>query len=84
MLDGSMATDRACMAGRHVLIVDDVCRSGATLRECAAACRRAGASSGAVLTVSKTWRFQRLPDAIRHPDLRRERELAAIEPYDAL
>jgi ComF family protein len=34
-----------CVAGRHVLVVDDTCTTGATLRACARALHQAGAAS---------------------------------------
>jgi hypothetical protein len=60
-IDGSMEADAAAFRGRGVLLVDDVCRSGATLHECARACHRAGAIRVTALAVSKTWEFQRIP-----------------------
>ncbi len=61
IIDGSMDADAAIMRGRSVLIVDDICRSGSTLHECARACFRASAESVAALAISKTWEFQRIP-----------------------
>ena len=61
-VDGSMAADPAAMRSRNVLLVDDVCRSGVTLHECARACRHAGAIRVNALAVSKTFEFQRIPE----------------------
>jgi hypothetical protein len=58
----SMTADLVAIRGRHVLIVDDVCRTGATLHECARACWHAGATRVTALAISKTWEFQRLPE----------------------
>lgn len=73
MLHKSMNGNGALFHGRHVLLVDDVCRSGATFHEAARACVQAGAASVAVLAVSKTFKFQRIPDHesahIRHSAL---------------
>jgi ComF family protein len=43
----------AAVAGRHVLLVDDIMTTGATVGECAACLRRAGAASVGVLTVAR-------------------------------
>jgi ComF family protein len=42
--------------GRHVLLVDDVMASGATLAACAEACLRGGASGASVLTLARAVR----------------------------
>lgn len=43
----------ADVAGRRIILVDDVVTSGATLSECAAALRRAGAESVTALTLAR-------------------------------
>jgi len=43
----------AGVRGRRVLLIDDVCTTGATLRECAAALRSAGAAEVVALTVAR-------------------------------
>ena len=43
----------AIQAGRHVLVVDDVLTTGATLRECARALHDGGARRVGVLTVAR-------------------------------
>ena len=47
------ATDPAALENAVVLLVDDVCTTGATLRECAVTLRRAGARSVLALAVAR-------------------------------
>jgi ComF family protein len=49
---GAFAAD-ACVRGRHVLIVDDVMTTGATLGECARACLGAGAARVDVFVLAR-------------------------------
>ena len=56
-LRGAFAVNRAEVAGREVLVVDDVYTTGATATECAQVLRRAGASSVYVATVARTMKF---------------------------
>jgi len=44
----------AGVSGRSILLVDDVCTTGATLSECAATLRAAGAREVAAVTVART------------------------------
>jgi len=46
-------TDPALVKGKHVLLVDDLHTTGATVKECARVLRRAGASRVEVLTVAR-------------------------------
>ena len=41
------------MKGKHVLLLDDLFTTGATVRECARVLRRAGARQVEVLTVAR-------------------------------
>lgn len=55
-LDGALAVPqarRARVAGRHVLLVDDVMTSGATLAAAAEACLAAGAADVSVVTLAR-------------------------------
>lgn len=61
LLDGSMEAETAALTGRSVLIVDDICKYGATFIEAARACREAGATSASVMALSKTYTCQRIP-----------------------
>ena len=54
-LDGAFASRRGPrLRGRHVLLVDDVTTTGATLRATAACLRQAGAASVVALTAART------------------------------
>jgi ComF family protein len=46
-------TDRAKIAGKNILLVDDVYTTGATLNECAKILTKAGAQKVAVLTLAR-------------------------------
>jgi len=46
-------TDPALVKGKHVLLVDDLYTTGATVKECARVLRRAGARRVEVLTVAR-------------------------------
>jgi ComF family protein len=48
-----VAKPKAAVAGRRVLVVDDVLTTGATLASCAGALKRAGARYVAVLTLAR-------------------------------
>jgi ComF family protein len=53
VLDAFRARDPAHIAGRHVLLVDDVMTTGATADACASALHRAGAAEVLVLTLGR-------------------------------
>ncbi len=50
---GAFACTDGAVNGRRVLLIDDVCTTGATLEACAVACRQAGAESVWALTVTR-------------------------------
>jgi predicted amidophosphoribosyltransferase len=47
---------RRSVAGKRVVIIDDVMTTGATVEECARVLKRAGASSIGVLTLARALR----------------------------
>lgn len=51
---GAFAADPGALAGRRVLLVDDVMTTGGTLEECAGALLRAGAAGVVVLVLART------------------------------
>ncbi len=61
LMDGSMEADSTLVTGKSVLIIDDICRYGATFIEAARACREAGATRVSVMALSKTYTCQRIP-----------------------
>jgi predicted amidophosphoribosyltransferase len=54
--------DPARVAGRRVLVLDDVCTTGATLRDAAAALRAAGAEVAGAVVLARAQRFG--PDVV--------------------
>lgn len=57
-LRGAFAvSDKATIAGRHVLLIDDILTTGATARSAAATLRRAGAASVRVATLARARRI---------------------------
>jgi pyrimidine operon attenuation protein/uracil phosphoribosyltransferase len=65
LLHGAMDARADIVRNRRVVLVDDVCYSGATLHESARACHSAGASLVTALVISKSFAFQHIPDAQR-------------------
>jgi predicted amidophosphoribosyltransferase len=49
---GRFRCDAAAVAGRHVILLDDVCTTGATLLDCSAAVREAGAEVEEALVIA--------------------------------
>lgn len=52
-LNGAFAADPALVRGQRVLLVDDVCTTGSTLRECAKTLRQSGAEAVDVLVLAR-------------------------------
>jgi predicted amidophosphoribosyltransferase len=56
-VEGAFAVRRpAAVAGRRLVIIDDVMTTGATVDECARVLKRAGAASVGVLTLARALR----------------------------
>ncbi len=49
----AFSANRELLHGKRVMIIDDVLTTGATLTECASACRQAGAAGVAALTLAR-------------------------------
>jgi ComF family protein len=74
---GAFAVTKACdMAGRNVLLVDDVFTTGTTVSECARILRRAGASKVYVATVARTLKTE-AQHAIREAETEARLSMAA-------
>ena len=53
-VDGAFRCDDLTVRGQHVLLIDDVCTTGATLDACAVALKMAGAAEVRGLTLART------------------------------
>lgn len=72
-------TDKSAVAGRHVILVDDVLTSGATMRECARILREAGALGVMGIALARTVR-----DQAGTPGMEETEQYAMTVPADAL
>jgi ComF family protein len=56
--------DSESIAGKHILLIDDVFTTGTTVNECAKALRKAGSGDVFVLTLGRTVDASTVPDRI--------------------
>lgn len=81
MLQGSTTAKSEIMAGRTLLVVDDLCQTGITLEEAARSCREAGANEVLVLALSKTLRNHEYVDRSYNAGIR-TREQQQVKSSD--
>jgi ComF family protein len=63
-LQGAFRADSKRVTGRCIVVVDDVCTTGATLTACAEALQLAGAQEVWGLTLARAWRPAKSPTSI--------------------